>query len=47
VAVANFKLFGLSFLWIMPTSLLTGIIVGCLISLIPVGKRRPMLGAES
>jgi SSS family solute:Na+ symporter len=43
VGIAFFNLLGLSFLWIMPVSLLVGIVTGCLFSLVPIGKRRPML----
>jgi SSS family solute:Na+ symporter len=34
---------GLGFLWVMPVSLAVGVIVGCLASLGPFGRRRPML----
>jgi hypothetical protein len=37
----------LSFVWIMPTSLVEGIIVGSLASFIPLGARRPMLGTTA
>jgi hypothetical protein len=43
VAVAFFEIGGLSFLWIMPLSLVTGIVVGCAASALPSGERRPML----
>ena len=43
VGIAYFNLFGLSFLWIMPSALFTGIVAGCLFSVVPLGKRRPML----
>ncbi len=35
----------LSFLWIMPVSLVAGLIVGGLVSWLPFGQRRPMLEA--
>ncbi len=38
--------FGLSFLWIMPGSLVAGLIVGGLASCIPLSRRRPMLEAS-
>jgi solute:Na+ symporter, SSS family len=41
--IAYTDLTPLSFLWIMPGSLATGVIVGCLVSAIPITKRRPML----
>jgi len=41
--IAYTDLTPLSFLWIMPGSLAVGIVVGCLVSLLPVTKRRPML----
>ena len=31
--------FGLSFIWIMPSALVTGIVVGMLASLLPIGRR--------
>jgi SSS family solute:Na+ symporter len=43
VGMAHAGLFGLSFVWITPVSLLAGVIVGCLSSVLPLGKRRPML----
>lgn len=46
VQIAYFGALGLSFLWIMPLSLLAGILAGCVISLVPIGKRRPMLEVE-
>ena len=46
VAIAQFSVMGLSFLWISPVSLLIGIGVGCLASLIPIGGPRPMLETE-
>jgi solute:Na+ symporter, SSS family len=41
--IAYTDLTPLSFLWIMPSSLVTGVVVGCLVSVIPITKRRPML----
>ena len=46
IGVAYFEWFGLSFLWIMPVSLVAGILVGCIASLVPIGRRRPMLEME-
>ncbi|BBO33628.1 hypothetical protein PLANPX_3240 [Lacipirellula parvula] len=47
VGVAFFEIGGLSFIWIMPASLLTGIGMGCVASLLPVGDRPPSLaGAD-
>jgi SSS family solute:Na+ symporter len=43
VAISHFELGGLSFLWIMPMSLVAGVFVGCLASFAPIGKPRPML----
>jgi SSS family solute:Na+ symporter len=43
VAIAYFEFMGLSFTWIMPVSLLTGIVAGCTVSLFPIGASRPML----
>jgi SSS family solute:Na+ symporter len=43
VAISYFELGGLSFLWIMPMSLVAGVVVGCLASFAPIGKPRPML----
>lgn len=34
---------GLSFLWVMPGSLIVGVLAGCLVSLLPIGEKRPML----
>jgi hypothetical protein len=45
VGVAYFHWFGLAFVWIMPVSLVAGIVVGALASLAPWGVRRPMLDA--
>ena len=40
-------LINLSFMWIMPVSLICGIVAGCLASLLPISPRRPMLaGAQ-
>lgn len=39
VGVAFFGLFGLSFLWILPCSLVSGIVTGCLVSLLTGGKK--------
>jgi SSS family solute:Na+ symporter len=41
--IAYTNLTPLSFLWIMPGSLVTGIVVGSLVSVLPVTQRRPML----
>jgi SSS family solute:Na+ symporter len=43
VGIGHGGFLGLSFIWMMPVSLLTGIIVGCLASALPIGERRPML----
>ncbi len=43
VGVAYFNWMGLSFIWIMPASLVVGIALGCVASLLPVGMPRPML----
>lgn len=43
VGIAFFGAFGLSFVWIMPISLIAGIAVGALVSLAPIGAKRPML----
>ena len=43
VGIAYFDWLGLSFVWIMPVSLIAGIVVGCTVSLLPIGKRCPML----
>ncbi len=43
VGVAFFELGGLGFLWIMPLSLTTGIVTGCIASALPFGERRPMV----
>ena len=42
VAVAYYQVFGLTFVWMMPASLLVGALVGVLGSLIPIGRRRNM-----
>jgi SSS family solute:Na+ symporter len=46
VSIAYFGALGLGILWIMPVSLISGIVAGCLASLAPIGRRRPMLGAS-
>jgi SSS family solute:Na+ symporter len=46
IRIAYYNTFGLSFVWIIPASLIVGILVGCLASCIPAGKRRPMLRAS-
>ena len=43
VVVAYTHYTGLSFIWMMPVSLATGVVIGFLTSMIPIGKRRPML----
>ena len=40
VAIAFFSIFGLSFLWILPCSLASGIIAGVIISLLTGGKKK-------
>ena len=46
-AIAFYEVFGLKFLWIMPCSLAVGIVVGCVVSLLPIGstaaQRKPTL----
>jgi Na+/proline symporter len=39
IAIAFFNLFGLSFLWIMPCSFVTGVVVASVVSLVPTGRR--------
>ena len=46
IAISYFNFLGLSFLWISPVALATGILVGCVFSLVPIGKPRPMLEVE-
>jgi solute:Na+ symporter, SSS family len=43
VVIAYTHITGLSFFWIMPLSLITGIIVGCLATILPFGRKQPML----
>ena len=43
ILVAYYPGLGLGFLWVMPVSLVAGILVGFLASIIGVGKRRPLL----
>ena len=43
IAVAHWNLLGLSFIWVMPGSLIVGVLVACTASLLPIGVRRPML----
>jgi SSS family solute:Na+ symporter len=38
VGIAYFNIFGLTFQWMMPVSFVTGVIVGSLASLVPIGK---------
>jgi solute:Na+ symporter, SSS family len=38
VGIAFFEFMGLSFIWIMPVSLIVGIVVGMLASLVPIGQ---------
>ncbi len=40
VAIAFYEFLGLSFIWIMPCSLITGVASGCLVSLLTGGKKR-------
>ena len=42
-AVAYGSIFSLSFLWITPLSLLSGVVVGCVASFLPIGASRPMI----
>ena len=44
VAIAYFEFLGLSFIWIMPMALLTGVIVGPTLSLLPWGGRNGASG---
>jgi SSS family solute:Na+ symporter len=47
VVIAYTNLTGLSFLWIMPGALVTGILSGCIASLLPIGPKCPMLGLQT
>ena len=40
VGIAYYEIFGLTFQWMMPLSLVSGAIVGGLVSLLPIGRRR-------
>ncbi len=40
IGIGHLNWFGLSFIWIMPSALITGIIVGPLASLLPIGRRK-------
>ena len=40
VATAYFEIWNLNFMWMMPVSFVTGIVVGPLVSLFPIGRRR-------
>ena len=46
VGVGYFQWFGLSFLWIMPLALLTGVGIGLVASLLPIGRRRKAAGGD-
>jgi SSS family solute:Na+ symporter len=46
VVIAYTDLTPLSFLWIMPGSLAVGVVVGCLVSVLPITQRRPMLEVD-
>ncbi|MEX0643345.1 MAG: hypothetical protein WD468_11620 [Pirellulales bacterium] len=39
IAIAMFRIMDISMMWIIPTSMIAGIIAGCIASLIPGGKR--------
>jgi len=43
VLVAFSPELGLGFLWVMPVSLMAGLTAGCSVSLIPLGRKRPLL----
>ena len=45
VAIAYFNFMNLGFLWILPLSLLTGVVTGMVASLIPIGKRADQLAS--
>jgi hypothetical protein len=38
IGIGFFEFMGLGFMWIMPVSLIVGIVVGMLVSLVPVGQ---------
>ncbi len=40
IGIGYFHWFGLSFLWILPLALLTGVVVGPVVSLLPFGERK-------
>jgi SSS family solute:Na+ symporter len=40
IGVGHLHWYGLSFVWILPSALITGIVVGPLVSLLPLGRRR-------
>ncbi|NIA15761.1 MAG: sodium/solute symporter [Nitrospiraceae bacterium] len=44
VGIAYFQWLGLSFVWILPMALLTGVVVGPLVSLLPIGSRKDVEG---
>jgi Na+/proline symporter len=46
IVVAYTSLTGLSFLWIMPGALVTGIVGGCVASVLPIGRKCPMVGLQ-
>jgi SSS family solute:Na+ symporter len=47
VGVGHLNWFGLSFVWILPSALVTGIIVGPLVSLLPLGRRHKPVEAPA
>ncbi|MFP4501269.1 MAG: sodium:solute symporter family transporter [Candidatus Hydrogenedentota bacterium] len=47
IGVGYFNWFGLSFIWIMPLSLLAGVVVGPLLSLLPIGMPAHKKNGES
>ncbi len=40
IAVAFYAFLGLSFIWIMPCSLISGVVIGCLVSLLTGGNKK-------
>ncbi|MCX5769346.1 MAG: sodium/solute symporter [Candidatus Hydrogenedentes bacterium] len=47
IGVGHLQWFGLSFVWILPSALVTGIIVGPIVSLLPLGRRHKPVEARA
>jgi SSS family solute:Na+ symporter len=47
IGVGHLQWWGLSFIWVLPSALITGLVVGPIVSLVPIGRRARPLEARA